>query len=274
MRFYKYCGAGNDFILIENFDGALPQLSALAKQLCRRHFSVGADGLIVLEPAEHGGDCAMRFFNNDGSAAEMCGNGARCLTRHCLEHGISEGEARIETPAGMVCGRQTGVGCYRIALNSPTALRLGVKPEGCNTPEGCDYMELGENGIPHAVVLTDLSNLSEKRANLREFARKLRHASVFPRGANVNLCEVTDENEIRLLTFERGVEDFTLACGTGAGATVAALTLRGLVSGKNTRVQTDGGVLSVDYENGALFLTGPAELTFTGELGREARALL
>ena len=77
MKFYKYCGTGNDFVLLENFDGAISDYPALAKRLCDRHFSVGADGLIVLEPAQNGGDCRMRFYNNDGSAAEMCGNGAR-----------------------------------------------------------------------------------------------------------------------------------------------------------------------------------------------------
>ena len=89
MKFYKYCGTGNDFVLLENFDGALTDYPALAKRLCDRHFSVGADGLIVLEPAQHGTDCRMRFYNNDGSAAEMCGNGVRCLCRHCYERGLS-----------------------------------------------------------------------------------------------------------------------------------------------------------------------------------------
>ena len=264
MKFYKYCGAGNDFILLENFDGALaPEvLPELAKRLCRLHFSVGADGLIVLEPAARDGDCAMRFLNSDGSFAEMCGNGARCVSRHCFEHGLSRQTARIETPAGLVEGWQAGGNQYRIRLNTPSV----VKPDFCAAGTRCDYLVLGENGIPHAVVLT---SLSENRAILREFARKIRHAPELPRGANVNLCAVTGENEVRLLTFERGVEDFTLACGTGTGATVAALTGRGLVSGTATRVQTDGGVLTVDVVQGELYLTGPADLSFTGELAPE-----
>lgn len=265
MKFYKYQGAGNDFILLENMDGAIsPEaLPALAQRLCAPHFSVGADGLIVLEPAERGGDCKMRFFNSDGSAAEMCGNGARCVCRHCHDFGLSGEVQRIQTPAGLVTGERVSENGYRIRLNSPSVLRLQTEAAGSL----CDYLELGMPGIPHAVVAAELT---QERAALRALALSLRHAPQFPRGANVNLYELTGENELRLLTFERGVEDFTLACGTGTGATVAALTLRGQVSGRRTRVQTDGGVLTVDVlpQEGSceIFLTGPAELVFVGEL--------
>lgn len=257
MNFYKYCGAGNDFVLLENFDGTLSDCSALARRLCDRHFSVGADGLIVLEPAEHGADCKMRFFNNDGSPAEMCGNGARCLCRHCHDFGLSGDVQRIETPAGIVSGTRISEEQYRIRLNTPTAVRLRLTVEGMP----CDYLELGENGIPHAVVLTDLS---APRGELRDLARRLRFAEAFVRGANVNLCRITAENTVQLMTYERGVEDFTLACGTGAGSTVAALARRGLVSGTATRVQTEGGLLTVDAHGDDVYLTGPAVRTFTG----------
>ncbi len=258
MKFTKMCGAGNDFIVIENFDGALSreEIPTLAQKLCRRHFSVGADGLMVLEPPQNGGDCRMLFYNNDGTTAEMCGNGARCLCRYCVDHGLSGERPRIETPAGLVTGERLAPDCYRIRLNSPRNLRQNVKP-------GCDYLELGEPGIPHAVFCADFSR---SRDELREQARALRHDPAFPRGANVNLYQLTGENELRLLTFERGVEDFTLACGTGNGATVAALTLRGLVSGRQTRVQNDGGILTVDYDpaENALLLTGGADAVFEG----------
>lgn len=261
MKFYKYCGAGNDFVLLENLDGAYSPktLSALAKRLCERRFCVGADGLIVVERAENGGDCKMRFFNNDGSAAEMCGNGARCLCRHCHDFGLSGAVQQIETPAGIVRGTRISENQYRIRLNPPTAVRLQCTASGTK----CDYLELGEGGIPHAVVLTDLSAM---RSDLRSFAQRLRHAPEFPRGANVNLCQIVGENTVRLFTYERGVEDFTLACGTGAGSTVAALTLRGLLSGEGVRVLVDGGELTVDAHGDDVFLTGPAERVFIGEL--------
>ena len=253
------CGAGNDFVIIENFDGAIAHntLPDLVKRLCRRRFGIGADGLMVLERPEQGGDCKMLFYNNDGSTAEMCGNGARCLCRYCVDHGLSKGQPRIETPAGLVTGERIAADQYRIRLNSPSCIQQDVKP-------GCDYLELGNPGIPHAVLEADLS---QDRDALREAARALRWDAAFPRGANVNLWQKTGENEIRLLTFERGVEDFTLACGTGTGATVAALTLRGVVSGKQTRVVNDGGVLFVDIvpDGAQIYLTGGADAVFEGE---------
>lgn len=259
MKFSKMCGAGNDFVIIENFDGAIAHstLPDLAKRLCRRRFGIGADGLMVLERPEQGGDCKMLFYNNDGSTAEMCGNGARCLCRYCVDHGLSKGQPRIETPAGLVTGERIAADQYRIRLNSPSCIRQDVKP-------GCDYLELGNPGIPHAVLEADLS---QDRDALREAARALRWDAAFPRGANVNLWQKAGENEIRLLTFERGVEDFTLACGTGTGATVAALTLRGVVSGKQTRVVNDGGVLFVDIvpDGAQIYLTGGADAVFEGE---------
>lgn len=171
---------------------------------------------------------------------------------------------RIETPAGLVTGRRISEAQYRIRLNTPGVVALDRPADGVC----CAYLELGDPGIPHAVLETDLDR---PREELRTLARRLRWDGAFPRGANVNLCMIAGENRVRLLTFERGVEDFTLACGTGTGATVAALTLLGRVSGQNTLVQCDGGVLYVDaaLENGkiaALFLTGDATFVYRGEL--------
>ena len=266
MKFYKYCGAGNDFILLDWREGAdavvESNLPAMAKRLCDRHFGVGADGLMLVLPPERGGDCKMLFFNNDGSTAEMCGNGARCICKFCYDFGLSGEEPRIETPAGLVVGKRVDKDCYRVRLNSPRNVRLQTTAAGVT----CDYLELGEPGIPHAVVMTDFT---QDRDSLRQLARKVRFAPEFPRGANVNLCCVTGENEVRLLTYERGVEDFTLACGTGNGATAAALTLRGLISGRGVKLKNDGGTLVVDIISGkpvGIDLTGDARLVFTGEM--------
>ena len=261
MKFYKYCGAGNDFILLDCRERAVSDPAALAKRLCDRHFGIGADGLMLVLPPERGGDCKMLFFNNDGSTAEMCGNGARCISKFCRDFGLSGDEPRIETPAGMVMGRRVDENRYRVQLNAPQNIRLQTSAAGVT----CDYLELGEPGIPHAVVLTDLS---QDRDALRQLARAVRYAPEFPRGANVNLCQITGQNALRLLTYERGVEDFTLACGTGNGATAAALTLRGFVSGKGTKIQNDGGALVVDITTGTpvgIDLTGDAKLIFVGE---------
>ncbi len=268
MKVYKYEGAGNSFVLLPDFEEAfsLEELPALARRLCGKE-GFSTDGLMLLRKPQQGGDCRMLFYNNDGSTAEMCGNGARCLCRFCHDHGLSGDTQAIETPAGMVTGERLGEALYRIRLNSPTVFRRA---------EAYSYVELGDPGIPHAVVEADLS---EDRNSLREFARALRHSEEFPKGANVNLYELTGENSLRLLTFERGVEDFTLACGTGTGATVYTLYRGGRVSGKNTRVHTDGGELSVDIEKvyalsllaareagEEIHLTGPAEELWSGEL--------
>ena len=266
MKIYKYCGAGNDFVLLDWRDragaGNESDLPALARQLCDRHFGVGADGLMLVLPPERGGDCKMLFYNNDGSTAEMCGNGARCICKFCHDFGLSGEEPRIETPAGIVTGARIGDDRYRVRLNPPRNVRLNTVAAGLT----CDYLELGEPGIPHAVVMTDLS---QDRDSLRALARAVRFAPEFSRGANVNLCAITGENELRLLTYERGVEDFTLACGTGNGATAAALTLRGLIGGKGTRIVNDGGMLEVDIipeDPVGIDLTGEARLVFTGEI--------
>ncbi len=250
MQFFKYCGAGNDFVLLDNRDGKWTDYPALARRLCDRHFGVGADGLMLLEQPEQGGDVKMVFYNNDGSPAEMCGNGARCICRHCHDFGLSGEVQCIETPAGMVTGKRISETEYQIALNP-------VSVFDCQAD--CTYIELGTPGIPHAVVSGDLE---ESRESLRELAKTFRYR--FPRGANVNLWQRTGENAIRLMTFERGVEDFTLACGTGTGATIYALWKAGIVTGQNTAVQTEGGLLHVTVENETILLTGPALCTFTG----------
>ncbi len=259
MEYWKYSGAGNDFVLLDNRLGTLTDYPSLAKRLCDRKSGIGADGLIILEKPTEGGDVRMAFYNNDGSAAEMCGNGARCLCRHCFDMSISGPRQKLETPAGMVYGERLAEDRYRIRLNRPseTVLQMQVNESAC------DYVVLGVNGIPHAAVSTDLS---ENRAILRDFARNLRYADAFPKGANINLYTIIDRDHILLLTYERGVEDFTLACGTGTGATVYALHRRGLLRGVNTKVDVDGGRLFVDIKNGEIYLSGPADLITHGNI--------
>lgn len=262
MKFYKYCGAGNDFVLLHDPARAIApeRYASLAVQLCDRHFGVGADGLMIVVPPDCGGDCRMIFYNSDGSAAEMCGNGARCICRFAHDFGLSGDCPRIETPAGIVTGERIDAAHYRIRLNTPSCVETDVAAAGLV----CDYIELGRPGIPHAVRYCDA--LPDTDA-LRALGRSLRHSPAFPRGANVNFCTRTGENELRLRTYERGVEDLTLACGTGTGASVLALSRRGIVSGRETRVVTDGGILTVDICDGEIYLTGEALCTFTGETG-------
>ena len=272
MRFTKMNGAGNDFILVENLHGELTQqqLSKLARTLCDRRMSIGADGLMAIVPAKADADFGMLFFNCDGTLGEMCGNGARCVCRYACERGYAGDTVRVETTAGLVTGWRIADDQYRIRLNTPAALELQKPLDVDGRTYRCSYVELGDPGIPHLAVQTpDLAGQDE--AALRQLGRKLRYHPALPKGANVNFYELTGPDTVLEKTYERGVEDFTLACGTGTGAVVTVLTLLGKVSGRNVRVRMDGGELAVDAEahDGRienLYLTGPAALVCAGEI--------
>lgn len=274
MDFWKINGAGNDFIIVEDLQQRMADesLPAIAGILCRRHMSIGADGFMVVRPAEKGGDFRMLFFNSDGSVGEMCGNGVRCICRYGYEKGLSSEEQKVETMAGMIYGTRIDASRYRVRLNLPTVLR-------CNIPlplkEGkrlCSYLELGKPGLPHAVV--EYPGLQEATwETLRPLARECRFHPQFPRGANITLYEVKAPDCLAAITYERGVEDFTYACGTGAASAATVLTLQGRSSGEVT-VDMPGGQLSihVDAKEGRvenLFLTGPTNIVCTGTVTDE-----
>lgn len=275
-------GAGNDFIIINNMVEKIPleKYGEIAKTLCTRRLSIGADGLMVVEAAENDGDYRMIFYNSDGSKGEMCGNGARCICRYGYENGLAGDIQKVETPAGLVTGYREEKRLYRIRLNDLSMFNTEYKaelPSGLAEKYGstlsCSYIEMGNPGLPHLVV--EMPGLSDmKESDLRELGAFLRSYPELPKGANVNFCEVTDKDKVKELTYERGVEDFTLACGTGTGSTVAALTARGLVSGKNVEVDVPGGTLYVTLQNAEkpeenIFLTGPTNIVSVGEVTDE-----
>jgi len=268
-------GAGNDFVVLNNLEEHLPAevFPQIAKTLCERHMSIGADGLMVIDTPTEGGDYKMRFYNSDGSIGEMCGNGARCICRYGYENSLAGEMQTVETTAGIVTGRRIDSRLYRIRLNDPSIVRLDapVEVDGIRYP--CAYVELGNPGIPHAVV--PYANLRQADENdLRELGRAIRWYHDFPKGANVNFFEVTGEDTVFERTFERGVEDFTYACGTGTGAVVTVLTLQGKVSGQGVRVNMTGGQLVIDAERensriASLYLTGPTNIVCKGEVTDE-----
>ena len=278
MNFWKMNGAGNDFILINDMGRALPDesLPALARRLCERRLSLGADGLMVLRPPEGDGDFRMLFFNGDGSVGEMCGNGARCICRYGAETGLSAPEAqRVETGAGLVLGFPAGGGRWRVRLNDPTLVRLRHPVAVGGTVYDCAYVELGSPGSPHAAL--EMPGLRGREPeSLLPLARALRHDPSFPKGANVTFYELEGPGRVFLRTFERGVEDFTWACGTGTGSAVLTLVLRGLVRG-GADAEMRGGVLRVDVDMAGekvrnLWLTGPTAVAARGELTEEGLA--
>ena len=268
MRYTKMHGAGNSFVLIEDPRGEHrgEDLSVLALRLCDEKNGPGADGLIVVTRAE-GADMGMLFYNSDGSAGEMCGNGARCLARWGLEHGRVHDaqDIRILAPAGMVYARRITEELYEVRLNDPSVIELEREAEG----ERCSYVELGEPGIPHAVVEVDEEAFSNLGA-LRERGGKLRRSAAFPKGANVSFACPLGGGRVRAITYERGVEDFTLACGTGCGAIAVSLLLSGRIAGESVTIEMPGGELSVSLHRADgrafdLLLTGPTAVVGEGE---------
>lgn len=263
MRFTKMHGAGNDFVIINALEepAALEDIRGLSRRLCNRRTGIGADGLMLVSKAEGDADFRLLFYNSDGSMGEMCGNGARCIARYGYEHGLAGEEQRIETTAGLVIGQRISDTLYRIRLNDPTVVDLDR--------DGCAYVELGDPGIPHAVLIKDDWD-TVPEDELRTLGRKLRYSPAFPKGANVNFVKLTGPDEVKALTYERGVEDFTLACGTGCGSIVTALTLRGLVSGNRVKINMPGGELFVTLSRSGstvkdVYLTGPTCVVFEGK---------
>lgn len=279
MNFTKMNGAGNDFLIFDGIrEKILPEdCPKLAENLCRRHLSIGADGLMLVLPSEKEGcDFRMLFFNSDGTMGEMCGNGARCICRYGYETGLSGEDQTIETTAGIVTGKRIDKRNYRIRLNDPSAVK-DLVIESTIGPVEASYVELGNPGIPHAVVdctklpMAVTGTLSALHGKEKEpvwdLGRELRYAKEFPKGANVNFYRIIGPDELDELTYERGVEDFTFACGTGTGSVVHVLTQKGLVSGKNVKVHVRGGLLVIDIgtgENAGIYLTGPTNMVARG----------
>lgn len=278
MRFTKMNGAGNDFIILENLSGEIaPEaLPGIARALCDRRMSIGADGLMVVIPAKGDADYGMLFFNSDGTLGEMCGNGARCICRYGYERKLSGERQRVETTAGLVTGARIDRQNYRIRLPNPSVLKLSCPVVAGGKAYDCAYVELGEAGkpgLPHAVVEYPGLREAEETA-LFALGRALRYHPAFPRGANVNFFELTGENQIYERTWERGVEDFTYACGSGTGSVAAVLTLQGRCTGQ-LEAKMRGGTLYVDVDARGgqvenLYLTGPTIYVCEGEALEEA----
>ena len=276
IPFTKMQGAGNDFIVVNNMELGLPveKFPAIAQRVCTHRLSLGGDALMVADAPEHGGHLRMRFYNADGSEGEMCGNGARCLARYAFEKGLAGEEVHMETLAGDVYGWRLSKREYRIRLNRPEVMELDFPVEVDGMGYDCSYVELGDPGLPHAVI--HLPGLAEKSlAQLRPLGAALRSHPAFPKGANVDFWDLSADGIICLRTFERGVEDFTLACGTGSGSTAAALTQRGIVpAGERVRLVMPGGELRVDVEQAdghvtALYLMGETNMVAEGTITDE-----
>jgi diaminopimelate epimerase len=258
MQVWHMSGAGNDFMVIDA-RGLQLDFSALAVKLCAM---THADGFMALDDSQIA-DFRLHFYNSDGSRGEMCGNGARCICRFAYDLGIAGEAMVVQTDAGLVPGWRLAENRFRLEMNKPSIYDEDRKP-------GTVYVELGDPGIPHGVK--EVPGLTWEMADeLREAARALRYESAFPKGANINLYTWLGEGHVRVLTFERGVEDYTLACGTGCTATAVTLWKQGKLPGGVLTAENKGGTLQVRIEAAgdtitSLLLEGGAEVVHIYEL--------
>ncbi len=277
MEFTKCQGAGNDFILIDNRDGKVYKkieelgvdLPTFVRKLCAFHTGVGADGLILIEePDNPENDFKWQFFNADGSVAEMCGNGSRCAVRFAYEKGIVKKEhVKFETLAGVIEARIKENGkVVRVRLTKPFGLKTDFRIPLENTELEAHFLN---TGVPHVVVYRE----DLERFDVKTYGSKIRYHEMFsPAGTNVNFIKPLSEGEIAIRTYERGVEDETLACGTGSTAAAIIAYLKGLVKQKPVKVHTKGGeILTIDFDEKLerVYLEGKVYKVFDGILSFE-----
>jgi diaminopimelate epimerase len=266
IPFAKLHGNGNDFIVIDEYKRTVipDELKGqFAVNYCERRFGIGADGVIYLLKSEKS-TIRMRIFQPDASEAEMCGNGIRCLAKYAFDAGYVKESCTVETPAGsleVTMGYREEEFSATITMNPPRFDRKDIPATGADEYKEHigDYDVYAVNtGVPHAVIPVD----SVDSIDIRAVAPPIRSHATFPQGANVNFVEKTGENSIRIRTFERGVEDETLSCGTGATASAAVAHKLGLV-GDTVSVETSGGPLTIYLKDGTK-MEGPAVTVFGG----------
>jgi len=257
MRVFHMSGAGNDFMVIDARGQDL-DFATLARTVCA---VTHADGFMAVDVSEIA-DFRLHFYNSDGSRGEMCGNGARCICKFAYDQGIVGAEMTVQTDAGVVRGWRLNDGCYRVQLNNPSVLDMHRRADAA-------YVELGDPGIPHSV--TEIPGLSwDMTETLRDRGKALRYTPEFPKGANVSFYTLLGEGHVRVLTYERGVEDYTLACGTGCASVAVVLWAQGRLPGGVLTAENRGGTLTVTVSGCTqvekLLLEGPAELLNVYEL--------
>ena len=275
MKFTKMHGAGNDYVYINGFEEQIDNPEKLAIAVSDRHFGIGSDGLILILPSEHA-DVRMRMFNADGSEAEMCGNGVRCVAKFAADSGLVKGDdIRIETGAGILplklhFGADNKVDRVRVNMGMPRLMPSEIPVVADNETMIIDQpLEVLDRtfaitcvsmGNPHCVIFVD--RVDDFPVEL--YGPAIENHPMFPNRINVEFVEKISSNEVKQRTWERGAGE-TLACGTGASAVCVA----GVLSGRTERSITNrllGGSLHLEWsEAGEVFMTGPATEVFRGE---------
>jgi len=268
ITFYKYEGAGNDFIMINNLNNELILKPEYIKNLCDRRLGIGADGIILLEKSDKA-DCFMNYYNSDGSVAEMCGNGIRCTAKFFIEQTNSNvGELNIDTRAGIKNIKVNGDDTYSVDMGSPIFSSVDFPDKSTNI-EGFDF-QFVSMGNPHAVTFVDDLN----KINIKEIGSKVETNKLFLNKINVEFVEKIKDNYFKVKVWERGCGE-TLACGTGACAVYSILSSQGLSLRKESELglaslneitlEFPGGKLFLSKnEKGHVILRGPATFVFEG----------
>ncbi|MFS4417167.1 diaminopimelate epimerase [Maribacter sp. 2307ULW6-5] len=255
MEFYKYQGTGNDFVLMDNRDGTIPKNdNARIAQLCDRRFGIGADGLILLEHDTEV-DFSMVYFNSDGRESTMCGNGGRCIVAFAHYLGLIADATTFRAVDGLHNARMDKEG--RVHLGMSPVMNIEKKGNAL-------FMDTGS---PHHVqAVEDLSAL-----DVAKEGAKIRYGNYGKKGSNINFVQSLGENVYRVRTYERGVEDETLSCGTGVTAVALALSHWGKTTSNAVDIKVEGGSLRVTFEKvdagyGNITLIGPAQQVFKGQI--------
>lgn len=264
LRFTKMNGAGNDFVLIDNRLGDLRLAAEQISKICDRHRGVGADGVLILERAANGADFRMRYYNADGGEAEMCGNGARCFARYASRVAGPAEKLSFETPAGVIGATLQGE-LVCLNMSEPKDLKLGLT---IPLPDQQLSAHFVNSGVPHVVVPVD----DLEKVDVRGVGSAVRHHDLFvPKGANVNFLKQRGDKAISIRTYERGVEDETLACGTGVVASALIFAALQDVEGPIGVLVRGGNELQVAFDRAGdqfqnVTLTGPADFVFEGTI--------
>ncbi|MDR3196042.1 MAG: diaminopimelate epimerase [Endomicrobium sp.] len=264
IKFSKLTAAGNDFVLIDNRTNIVPEsgYQTLAKKLCDRKYSIGGDGLILLEKSSCK-DFKMKYFNSDGSHASMCGNGGRSVAKFAYDLGVADSKMVFETDAGIINAEILSENRVKLDLYDPKDLKRDIKIETSDRFFDIDFIN---TGVPHAVIFVD----DIEKIDVFKYGRQIRYHKTFaPYGTNVNFAQVAKDNTLFARTYERGVEDETLACGTGITASGVISVLKGFVKSPVNVIANGGDKLSVSMmvENDKIsnvVLEGPAIISFKG----------
>jgi diaminopimelate epimerase len=268
-EFYKMSGSGNDFIIIDNRRNIIDEkdLSNFISRVCRRKMAVGADGFILIENSDRA-DFRWRFFNSDGSIAEMCGNGARCVARFAYLNDIAGPNMSFETLAGVVEARIIG-DRVKVKMTDPTEFKTDETIHLKNGPLSISSIN---TGVPHVVIV--MNRIDD--ADITGMGREIRfHERFSPAGTNVNFASHITDNTIAIRTYERGVEDETLACGTGAAAGAIVMAYKMKIGSPISVLTQSGGYLNIFFKEKEgkyydIFLEGDARIIYKAQLWEDA----